>query len=62
MEEIISRKIPMIPPWLESNVSVCPTKANEDTCDAMTVEATKDPIRKTLVGLVAMAYKYMNTL
>ena len=45
----------MIPPWFESNVSVWPTKANEDTCEAMTVEATKEPMRKRLVGLVAMA-------
>ena len=54
-EEIRSRKNPMIPFWFESNVSVCPTKANEDSCDARTVEATKEPMRKRLVGLVAMA-------
>ena len=51
----MSRKNPMIPPWFESNVNVCPTKANDANCEARTVEATKDPMRKRLVGLVAMA-------
>ena len=59
---MMSRKNPIIPPWFESKVSVCPTRANEETCEAMTVEATKDPIRKRLVGLVAMAYKYENII
>ena len=58
----MSRKNPMIPPWFESNVNVCPTKANDANCEARTVEATKDPMRKRLVGLVAMAYKYENII
>ena len=46
----------MRPPWLVLKVRVWPTSAIEDTCEASTVEATRDPIRNTLVGLVAIAW------
>ena len=45
----------MRPPCWLSKVSVWPTRAKEESCEAITVEATRDPIRNTLVGLVAIA-------
>ena len=50
----------MRPPWLVLKVRVWPTSAIEDTCEASTVEATSDPIRNTLVGLVAIAWGNIN--
>ena len=52
----------MRPPWLVLKVRVWPTSAIEDTCEASTVEATRDPIRNTLVGLVAIAWQAENKL